>query len=576
MALLWYPDKFDEGKWYSSETPLRDYKYLHLQVDNDGVVKNMPNLQESGDTFVSIDRRYDLSCLLSSLPPKALRSLSESRRITLDGFNIRRPRGDRDDVLSVTHDGKGIRGGYFICAQYLLGKKPGEPVSEKDLNDFLEEYVVIMTSMGLPPMRPLVGSVAKALVRRFVGSWDRVRHRGIPDEVLQGFMAYGKGGVVDASVIGTLDYPETKVDQTMSYLSVLAGMDSPLPNVMKGIGWEHDYNYDPSDAFGIYTFDGEVSGDSVDTPLYKRPEGSSYIPIVGKVERFTVLKDTMDDLKLLESLGRAKVTMIHDAWHFKGRGIRPYRRLYQMMQEVRRSANLTANFFKLVACAIWGMTLEKYVTSEEGLPILQASYWFNPVVGYTVTDKMRSRNFRARLRASGRVSTEVMDALYGPAEGNWYDKDIHAKKGEGVYTHISNLFHASREVEVGGVKKSDDKNHLLDLLAECKGTTLRRKVKSRYSFGSFHLFGSQKVVKEYFGRVRDIEVSIKPSESVKRIFSADLQRIPLKYLTQTYFMGRPSTVKGVETLSPTLDLQTAMYELVDDSLIEQILGGNEQ
>ena len=112
------------------------------------------------------------------------------------------------------------------------------------------------------------------------------------------FYEHGRGGVFDVSMIGTRR--GVKVDQNMAYLSVMALLESPRENVFRGCFWVNDGKYNPDDSFGLYNVDCYISDTVMDTPVYKEIAGV-VVPLRGILKDLTVLKPTMDCIKLLES-----------------------------------------------------------------------------------------------------------------------------------------------------------------------------------------------------------------------------------------------------------------------------------
>jgi hypothetical protein len=543
-----YPERISGNPWPDT-VPLKDYKVWDLVVDDSGNVINGPDLRVSGDHFAIVHRKHDLDCLLKNLPPKILRELAYYRKVRVDSDTcVERPREGRDDIVAISHDTK--RKTSVYGANYLLGKEATEGAIHEfiaDLSKFTE-------------LRPVVGAVAKRFMFDYISNNDAVRTDRIPQPVLRAFNTYGRGGNMDNLVVGTASYPEVKVDQRMSYLSAMARLYSPVPNIFHGIVWLDDSRYDPSDAFGIYCIDCDVSVSLMDTPVY-REVGGTFIPVVGECKEVVVLKPTMDDLKWLESAGLAKVKRIHWAWRFAGRRVHPYRRLYEHMLQVREASRASAHFFKLVACALWGLTLQTYTEYDrDGKPHLVGGYWFNPVIGYTTTDLMRSINFRMKMKSEGKVSAEVVDMLTGP-EGTWYDERVVKVKGPHLYTHVGTLYHLSPE---------DDRLGLLEEIRSCRGLRLKKRVPTRYSFSMMRLAETSRAVREWFGKVREVEVTIGSGTS-KRKFPAEAGRVRLSELLRTKFEGRPMTEEEARSATPEVDWNAMLFELATGTILEKLM-----
>lgn len=540
-----YPESISKN-WKESDTSMKAYTMRHLIVDADGLVRNPPPI-DGNDHFVTIQRRNDLSCLLKGLPAWSLRDLAVRRRVMLDdGMTVERPRPGRDDM--VAYGASTRRKTMVYGAKYLLGVE--EP-TEHQINGFVEE---LSDMLGL---RPVVGNTARFLMRAFLNE-DLVRAPGVPIEVLKLFNDYGRGGNIDTSVIGTSSIPEVKVDQKTSYMTVMELLDSPSENVFKGILWINDASYSADDAYGLYCVNCTISQTLVDTPIYKEINGT-YVPLVGEVLNMVILKPTMDDLKLLETLGLAKIDRILWSWRFKGRGRKPFKKLGTQVATLKETAVYTKRFFKYVACAPWGQTLATYTEFDKnGAPHLIGGYWFNPVIGYTTTDLMRSINFRMKLKARGLVSAEVVDMLTG-TPGDWYAGENVGLKGPFLYTHVSPIYHVSPE---------DDKLGLLEEIRNCRTSSLMRTVKTRYSFEAFRFMGAD--AKEIFGSLRERDIRLEPDNS-KRRTPRELKSLKLQDLLTTKFKYMPYTEEDATQITPTTNWNAALFELTTGTLLDKLL-----
>ena len=544
-----YPEKISRS-WKESETFIKDYSIRLLSVDDEGNVSNPPPMN-GGDHFVTIQRRNDLSCLLKDLPAGSLRDLAVCRRVLLDdGTIVERPRPGRDDLVAYgfsTH-----RKTFVYGTRYLLGS---DNPTVREIDGFVEEL------SKLVGLRPIVGNVSRFLMRTFLNE-DLVRAQGVPKEVLMLFNEHGRGGNIDTSVIGTSATPEVKVDQKTSYMTVMEKLDSPTENVFKGILWVNDAKYDPDDAYGIYCVNCTISQSLVDTPVYKEINGT-YVPLVGEITNLVVLKPTMDDIKLLESLGLAKVDRVLWSWRFEGRNRHPFGKLGSQVSYLKDTATYTKRFFKYVACAPWGQTLATYTDFDKaGVPHLVAGYWFNPVIGYTTTDLMRSINFRMKLRAKGLVSAEVIDMLTG-TPGDWYKDEKVGLRGPYLYTHINPIYHVSPE---------DDKLGLLDEIRNCRAKALTRNVKTRYSFEAFRFMGAD--AKQIFGSLRERNIRLEPDNS-KRRTPKEVKSLKISDLLTNRFKYMPYTEEDATEIAPASSWNAALFELTTGTLLDKLLNKGE-
>ena len=545
-----YPEKIATNGWPES-TALGEYTVSDLEVSDDGKILSGPTLDNWKDNFVVVRQRRDMDCLLGSLPSGVLRDLAYNRVVDFDGYRVTRPRESRDDVI--TFSGGARRKTCIYGIKYLTGNKQA---TTADIEPFLQDFSKFMF------LRPFVGVVAKWFMWNFVNS-DKVRARGIPQEVLETFYKYGRSGNMDASVVGTVS-DSVKVDQKMSFLSAMSRLCSPMPNVFYDVNWVDDGKYNPGDSYGIYCIDCYVDETLKDTPVYKEI-GGTFVPLVGKCEDVVVLKPTMDDLKFLEQLGLAKITKIKWSWRFSGgKNIHPYRHLYNELLQIRSEAKESSHFWKLVACALWGLTLQRYVQFEKGKPALIGGYWFNPIIGFTTTDLMRSINFRSKLRSQGKVGAEVVDMLAGQ-DGDWYDKDVYKVKGPFTYTHVGPLYHVAPE---------DDKLGLLSELRECRAKSLVRPMRSRYSFSSLYKCMTTSAAKELFGKMRDTRATLQVGVS-KRKFDKDVHRLRLNELLSAHFEGVPYQEEEARTeiVQPEIDWNSFVLEMATEegTLIDKMM-----
>ena len=549
-----YPDCF-ANICYNDSTPLRDITIMQLEVDTLGNVANPPDPNSGKDFFAILKRKGDLNCLLKPLPYKVLRQFADSRKVQVnDTLTVTKARDSRDDVIHYSRGGS-KRSTYIYGTHHLLGKNlgtEGSEVTPKMVEAFISDLGRFVKC------RPNVGHVASNLLSEFVEHRSEIRHDRIPLGALKSFWAHGRGGNFDSKIIGTLDYDEVKIDQKMSYLSRMKHLDATEENVAKNILWLNEddtsVKYDPYDAYGIYCIDGYVDETLLDTPIYK-VVNEVLVPIVGPFKDVVVLKPVMDDIKLLESLGRAKITNIKWFWRFKGLGKRPFRVLCDKMSLVKSLSKDSSAFWKLVACAIWGKSLETYNVDVDGKPLLQGGYWFNPVIGYTTTAMMNSYNFRTKLFAKGLISAEVVDALIGKKDFP-FDEDVYKiKDGCGKYTHLNLQLHVSQ---------GDDKFDLLNALDQCR-TSISvpyRTTKTRTMFDIFDYCGSE--AQELFGNMRDRKVLI-PLINHRRKPAKGMKGIPPRELLHTYVNYSPYTEEQAgEFVSQ--DFDSNLFELLDEDL----------
>lgn len=549
-----FPEIIDDNL-FPEDTTLGDYKVWDLSVDKCGNVLEGPQLTTTkGDNFVITHGKHELDCLFKTLPIGILRSLSARTRFedTESGITVVRPRYGRDD-LAIYQSGKTSRKNCFYGASYLTGM---DSPSEQDIHDFIADL------RRFVDVRPNVGAVAKLLMYKYVNE-DLVRHKKIPQEVLRLFNEHGRGCNMDSSVIGTSGV-EIKADQRMSYLSAMSKLRSPTEHIFNGVFWENDSKYNPEDSYGIYCVSGNIKETLQDTPLYMDCNGT-YIPIVGKFEDVVVLKPTMDDLKLLERLGDAKIDSIKWSWRFKGRTRQPYMKLYTYMNAIKSYAGASSAFWKLVACALWGLTLHKRIDVAGGRPITKGGCWFNPVIGYTTTDLVRSYNFRAKLKAEGKISAEVVDMIMGPVGDTvWADPTVYKTKGGPyLYTHLGPLFHVS---------PADDKLGILEDLRASRGQVVTRRVSTRRTFDIMRYHPSSSQVKEFFGEVRHTDVRIHKSVD-KRVFPREASRVPMKELLNSHYRGMPATMERLSKMDPVVDWNAMLYELSTGTLLDKLLRG---
>lgn len=545
-----YPNRIATNGWPET-TSLGEYTVSDLEVDDGGKVLSGPSLTSWKDNFIIVKERRDMDCLLGDLPLEVLRDLAYNRVADFDGCRVTRPRESRDDVI--TFKGEASRKTCIYGIKYLTGNKKA---TTADLEPFLTDYSKFMF------LRPFVGVVAKWFMWNYVNS-DKVRCGTIPRTVLETFYKYGRSGNMDASVIGTVSN-SVKVDQKMSFLTAMSHMCSPMPNLFYGVDWVNDSSYSADDTYGIYCIDCYVDETLKDTPIYKEI-GGTYVPLVGRCEDVVILKPTMDDLKFLEQLGLAKISKVKWAWRFRGgRDIHPYLKLYREFSAIRYQAKESSHFWKLVACALWGLTLQRYVQFDKGKPELIGGYWFNPVIGFTTTDLMRSINFRSKLRSHGKVGAEVVDMLSG-VDGDWYDKSVYKVKGPFTYTHVGPLYHVSPE---------DDKLGLIEELRECRTRALTRPIRSRYSFSSLYKCMSSSVAKELFGKIRDTNAVLQVGAS-KRKFNKDVYRLKLNELLSSHFEGVPYQEEEARTeiVQPEIDWNSFVLEMANDegTLIDKMI-----
>lgn len=545
-----YPDKIAANGWPET-TSLGDYTISDLEVSDSGKIISGPSLKSWKDNFVVVKERRDLDCVLGELPVDVLRELAYNRVVDFDGYRVTRPRESRDDVVTFTEGPK--RKTCIYGVKYLTGLKNA---TIQDVEPFLNDF------SRFTFLRPLVGVVAKWFMWNFVNS-DKVRAKNIPQAVLETFYKYGRSGNMDASVIGTIPN-SVKVDQKMSFLTAMSQLRSPVPNRFYSVDWVNDMRYEPSDTYGIYCVDCYIDETLKDTPIYKEISGT-YIPLVGKCDDVVILKPTMDDLKFLETLGLAKVFKIKWSWRFGGgKGVRPYSPLFRELMRIRYNSKESTHFWKLVACALWGLTLQRYAEFADGKPSLVGGYWFNPVIGFTTTDLMRSINFRSKLRSQGKVSAEVVDMLSG-VDGDWYDKSLFKVKGPFTYTHVGPLYHLAPE---------DDKLELLNELKDCRTKALTRPVKSRYSFSSLYKCMSTSAARELFGKMRDTSATLQVGAS-KRKFDRDIYHLRLNELLSTHFEGIPYQEDEARSVivQPEIDWNSFVLEMATEegTLVDKML-----
>lgn len=553
MRLRNYPDRFEEFP-KRQERYLKDgYTFRILEVSDAGDVLNPPEWNGK-DHFVSLSRHGDLECLLKPLPAKLLAALGMGSSVNADGLLIRRPRPGRDDQLSITNPKGGKRGTYIYGANYLVkGRLGREPTTEQEFEAFLGDY------RRFVDLRPSVPLVAKAMMREYLHGWHNINREQVPPEVLRAFYKYGRGGMQDVSVIGTRT--QVKVDQTMAYLSALCLLHSPAEDVTGNHIWLNDGLYDAEDSFGIYCADIYISETLRETPIYKDINDVT-VPVRGHCKEVVVLKPTMDNVKSLEVEGLARVEKIHWCWRFKARSNhRPFKVLYDKLLETRKLSRESTLFWKLVACAIWGMTLQTYKEYDEhGKPCWVGGFWFNPVLGFTTTDLIRAKNFQMKMR-SRNMGAEVVDMVLGP-DGDWYVNESVKVKGPYDYTSINNQLHVAKE---------DDKNNILGRLQDCKQTRLKMPVKGRRTFLNFRWLSATHA-KELFGVVNNHDYVI--THSSRRKEPSELHRLPMKDLVNSVFLLDPYT--ETEAIQANIQCETdSDFELlvVTDVLAEFLESG---
>lgn len=537
-----YPEKIQTYS-PSTSTLLGDYDYIELHVDDSGKVLNQPALDDHKEHFVGVRYHGDLDCLLKPLPADVLRVLGSRRVADFEGLHVSRSRTGRDDEVSLYTSG--TRATSFYGLPYLMGKKLSKKgvhvVTASDADAFVKDF------SRFAPFRPKVGVIAKWFMHEYVHPRDSVLHYDIPVEVMKLFYEHGRGGVFDVSMIGTRR--GVKVDQNMAYLSVMALLESPRENVFRGCFWVNDGKYSPDDSFGLYNIDCYISDTLMDTPVYKEIAGV-VVPLRGMLKDLTVLKPTMDCIKLLESFGLAKVNTIHWAWRFKSFSKhRPFKLLHDVLYYNKTNAVESKAFWKFVPCAVWGSTLETYTNYDgAGVPHLWGGFWFNPILGYTTTDLIRANNFRMKLKSSGLVTAEVVDMLIG-RDGDWYKGENVKVKGPFDYTSINDQYHVSPE---------DDKSNLLDILRECKASQMKVAYKTRESLSAFRYYGVD--AKKVFGTIRDGSKSI--GHNTKRREPRELRGMPMKELLNVQLPCVPFTEEEAIVSATLGEVESNPFDLV--------------
>ena len=537
-----FPEKI-QGFPSTTTSTLGDYDFYDMVVDAAGRVLNPPLLTDHKEHFVGVKYHGDLDCLLKDLPASVLRVLGSKRVAEFDGLHVSRSRSGRDDEVSLYTSGS--RATCFYGLPYLTGKRLSRSglsvVQSADADAFVKDFSRFV------PFRPRVGIVAKWFLKEYVHPRDSVLHFDVPVEVMKLFYEYGRGGIFDVSMVGTRR--GVKVDQNMAYLSIMQHLESARENVFRGSFWVNDATYVAEDSYGIYNIDCHISETLVDTPVYKEVSGV-VVPLRGELKNLIVLKPTMDCIKLLESLGLAKVTSIHWSWRFRSHSrFCPYSRLYKTLLGIRESSVASKAFWKLVPCAIWGSTLETYTNYDgNGTPHFYGGFWFNPVIGYTTTDMIRANNFRMKLKSQGLVTAEVVDMLIG-SDGDWYKGENVKVKGPFDYTSINDQYHVSPE---------DDKNGLLSILRSCRSTRMKVNYKSRELLTAFRYYGVD--AKEVFGTLRDGTRSI--GHSTKRKEPKELRGMPMKELLNVQLPCVPFTEEEAIVSASLGDVESNPFDLV--------------
>ena len=544
-----FPNKpYEERSRFTSDSSLEDYLCTPLVLDKNGNTLSGPDiLKDRGDVFVSTSMKRDLECLLKPLPTEMLRDLSMANRSTYEDLTVQKPR--RDDVLTVRSGGSRRKLCVYNIAS-LVGHSVREGEEQKEVDDFVEDL------RKFTSCRPIVGSYAKHLLSRFV-THSLVDSKKMPYEVLRLFYLHGRGGNMDTSVIGCT--PNTvKVDQNMSYFTIMSELPATVENQCRGRYWTDEVGYDAADPYGIYCVDVSIDESLPYTPISVLHQ-DTYINVTGKLQKVVVMKPTMETLLLLQKQGLAKIGMMYWCWRLHGYyEARPFKKLYDMIL-VARYSPLTEHahyFLKLVPAALWGLTLQTYPSLDYKDKI--CGYWFNPVIAYTTTDKMRQINFLMRLKSEGKVSAEVVDMMTG-SDGQWY-KGLNVKvKGPFDYYHIGPQYH---------IASTDDKLGLLDEVKNCSKPFILRKTKSRLTLNAARDLSSS-AIKEAFGSVVETTHRVQVNGTKMR-FPTVLRHMSLKELMNPktpVVTGRPFTVEelssGEETVN--VDWNSMLFELTGEA-----------
>ena len=514
---------------HSDMTSLGFHACVPLEVNAAGDCTNL-SLRDTPyhDIFVTTTHLHDMDCLLKPLDTAVLRQLAHSARVEYNGTVIVRPK--RDDVLMYYTGG---RARYIYNMDYLAGRL----VAPEELEGVTRQFLDDLGQFG--PHRPLVTKWSDRYLNRLVGSshYDQLAGRWVPRTVQKAFYEAGRGGIQDTSVLGTEDNV-LKVDRRMAYLWALNQQQITSPNLRRKRGWIIDQHYDPSDAHGCYVIDLWLNPDLPYSPV-TQVERDGMLSVVGDIKGASVLKPTMDLLMDMERLGLARIKRIHRAYRFPETGIFPFRRLHDELWEARYKAGSAAGFIKTVATASWGKFLQTHHEPTDRTKRkwrVVGGRWYNPIVGYGVTDLIRATNYRMRLECQGMIQGEQTDALYGPPPNEddeiWYDPELSVFAPD-TTTHIGPTIH---------VRHSDDKHGLLPLIMQTPWVkSLRVPYKGRKTFKWFKHLTSDAGIREAFGQVDPDAGWTLTTGSQKLKFPADAEKMRLGDLLGHNVVGRPFT-----------------------------------
>lgn len=515
MSRKIYPEFIKERRSYVPGTvELGDYDAFPLEVDGSGNVLNASFDGLADDTFVCTKRKHDMDCLAKVLPPEVLRRLSHTLRAEWGDCVVRRPK--REDFFSILSKGRRAKNVYNLS--YCMGKS----VTPETLVEDARTFVADLSSVF--PFRPVVTQWADFFLDSAV-KYSQVSGHKVPQSAMRLFHSVGRGGNLNTSIIG--EDSCVKVDRSMAYLWALSQCQSTSPSSVTGRGWKHDMTYDMSDAYGCYEIDCWVSPELTDSPVSVL-RGETYVPVVGNIH-VRVLKPTMDLLKFMETLGMAKVSKVHDAVRLEGGCSYPFRELYEALMGFRASAGSASHFIKLVGTVTWGKLLQTYpVLDARGEWHIMGGEHFNPVAAYTATDLIRARNFLMRLNAGGRISAELVDALYGTDEGTWCEEGMKIE-GPSKCVHLNPVIHALKSKDVRGIYSRIEE--------QGSKKVLEVPMETRYTFGAFRTFESSSEARDVFGAERTKVVRVRIG-SDKMDFPPDVGKLQLGDLKNVQLRGR--------------------------------------